>query len=112
MTKDKSFHEYIAYDILGDVHNITSRAMFGGWAIYKSGIIFGIIVAGELYFKVDDRNRSEFEETESHPFVYKRKDGRLITMSYWLVLEEIMEDKEKFYNLMEKSVAISRKQKS
>ncbi|KKW23768.1 MAG: TfoX domain-containing protein, partial [Candidatus Kaiserbacteria bacterium GW2011_GWA2_52_12] len=57
-------------------------------------------------------NRSEFEKIESHPFVYAKKDGKPITMSYWLVPEEIMEDKEKFYDLMEKSVIIGRKQKS
>lgn len=112
MAKDKSFHDYIVHDLFGDVPHITSRAMFGGWAIYKNGIIFGIIVAGELYFKVDDGNRSEFEKTESHPFVYTKSDGKPITMSYWLVPEEIMEDKERFYDLMEKSVAVSRKQKS
>lgn len=112
MKKDQSFHDYIIYDLLGDILDITSRGMFGGWAIYKSGIIFGIIVAGELYFKVDDENRSEFEKVESRPFVYAKKDGKPITMSYWLVPEEIMENKERFYDLVEKSVAVSRKQKS
>ena len=111
MAKDKSFHDYIVYDLLGDAPNITSQAMFGGWAIYENGAIFGIIVAGELYFKVGSENRSEFEKIESHPFVYAKKDGKPITMSYWLVPEEIMEDKEKFYDLMEKSVIVSRKQK-
>ena len=111
MAKDKSFHDYIVYDLLGDAPDITSRAMFGGWAIYKSGIIFGIIVAGELYFKVGDRNRSDFEKIESHPFVYAKKDGKPVTMSYWLVPEEIFENKEKLHELMEKSVIVSRKQK-
>ncbi len=112
MAKDRSFHDYIVYDLLGDVPGITSRTMFGGWAIYKNGTIFGIIVAAELYFKVDGENRSEFEQAASHPFVYAKSDGKSITMSYWLVPEEIMEDKERFYNLIEKSVAISRKRKS
>lgn len=111
MMKDKSFHDYIIYDLLGDVPDITSQAMFGGWAIYKKGIIFGIITAGELYFKVDEENRPEFERMESHPFVYSKNDGKPITMSYWFVPEDIMEDKEKFYNLIEKSVNVSWKRR-
>lgn len=107
--KDKSFHDFIVYDLMGEVPDITSRAMFGGWALYKNGIIFGIIVAGELYFKVDDSNRVEFEQMESRPFVYSKSNGKPITMSYWLVPEEIMQDKEKFYDLIEKSVTISQK---
>ncbi len=105
--KNKSFHDYIVYDLLADIPDITSRAMFGGWALYKNGIIFGIIVAGELYFKVDNGNRPDFQRMESHPFVYVKSDGKSITMCYWLVPEEVLEDKERFYDLIEKSVAIT-----
>ncbi len=108
MAKDKSFHDYVVYDILRDVPDITSRAMFGGWAVYKNKVIFAIIVDGELYFKVDDSNRIEFEEMESHPFVYTKHENKPITMSYWLVPEDIMENRERLFDLVDKSVAISR----
>lgn len=107
--KDKSFHDYIVYDLLRDVPNITSLAMFGGWAIYKNGIIFGIIANGELYFKVGEENRFEFEKMESHPFVYTKSDGKPVKMSYWLVPEEVMEDRERLYNLVDESIAVSYK---
>ncbi len=109
MAKDKSFHDYVVFDLMGDIPAITSRAMFGGWAIYRDGIIFGIIIEEELYFKVDNENRHVFEEMGSHPFVYSKKDGKQIAMSYWLVGEETMEDKEKICELMESSIAASRK---
>ena len=86
--------------------------MFGGWAIYKGGTIFGIIAGGELYFKVDDENRVEFEKLESHPFIYTKKDGKQIAMSYWLVPEEIIEDRDKLLVLVEQSVAVSRRSKT
>lgn len=111
MAKDESYHDYIVYDLLGDVSGITSRAMFGGWAMYRNGVIFGIIAAGGLYFKVDDKNRPDFEKMGSHPFVYAKKDGKPVSMSYWLVPEDLMEDKEKFYDLLEKSVDAGRKKK-
>ena len=109
MVKDASFHEYVMHDLLGSVRGITSRPIFGGWGIYKEGIIFGIIVESELYFKVIAENRREFEKIGSHPFAYDRGDGKQITMSYWLVPEEVMENKEAFAGLMETSITIRQK---
>ncbi len=110
MAKDKSFHDYVVFDLMGDIPGISSRAMFGGWAVYRDGVIFGIIVGQELYFKVDDKNRSVFEEMGSHPFVYSKKDGKTATMSYWLVGEEIIEDRDKICQLMEGSIAAGGKE--
>ncbi len=108
MTNDKSFHDYVVHDLLGNVPGISSRAMFGGWAIYRNGSVFGIIADGELYFKVDGGNRAEFERMGSRPFVYT-KGGKPVAMAYWLVPDDVMEDREKLRELMEKSVAASRK---
>lgn len=104
MPRDNSFHEYVVHDLLGNVPGISSRAMFGGFGIYKNGVIFAIIVESELYFKVNDQNRAEFEKIGSHPFVYKRGDGKEVSMSYWLVSEEIMENRELFASLVESSI--------
>lgn len=110
MSRDLSFHDYVVHDALGEIPGITSRTMFGGWAIYKHGVVFGIIIESELYFKVGDENRAEFERMDSHPFVYEQK-GKRVTMSYWLVPEEVMENRELLRKLMEKSVALPRKKK-
>lgn len=52
---------------------IKSRAMFGGYGIYYKEVIFAIIVKNELYFRVDEKTRKEFEKYQSHPFVYEGK---------------------------------------
>lgn len=98
--RNHSFHDYVVYDLLEGVPGITSRAMFGGWGIYKDQVIFAIIIEGELYFKVDDSNRAEFERLGSHPFTYAKKDGKQVTMSYWLVPETVLEDREKLFDLL------------
>ena len=111
MSKDLSFHDYVVHDLLKPVRGISSRAMFGGWGIYQNGLIFGIIVDGELYFKVDDTNRAEYEHLGSHPFVYAGKNDRPTTMSYWLVPEEIMENEEKLIEWVGWSVQASERTK-
>ena len=109
MPKNTSFHDYIMYALFGETPNITSKTMFGGWGIYKNGVIFAIIAEGELYCKVSNKNQPVFEKIEgSHPFSYSRKNNKAITMSYWSIPEEIMEDRERFQNLINQSVAISR----
>jgi len=85
--------------------------MFGGWGIYKNGLIFAIIADGELYFKVDDRNRVNFEKLGSHPFVYSQGNHKPTTMSYWLVPEELMESEEKLSEWVKSSVRASKRSK-
>ncbi len=107
--RDKSFHDYVVHDLLGDVGGISSRAMFGGWAVYKNGTVFGLIVSGELYFKVGAENRPEFERMGGRPFLYARPDGKSVAMSYWLVPEDALDNRERLRDLMLKSVAAGRK---
>jgi len=89
------FHDYIIHDVLGHIPHITSRKMFGGYGVYHEGIIFAIIAEDELYFKVADHNRAEYERRGSRPFTYTgHKNRKPTVMSYWLVPEEIMNDAE------------------
>lgn len=103
MKKDSSFRDFVINDLFAEVPGITSRQMFGGWGIYKDGVFFSIISGGELYFKVDSINQSDYEALDSHPFVYTR-EGKQISMSYWLVPEEIIEDQERLTEWVYKSV--------
>ena len=109
MTKDRSFHEYIVKDLLGHVSGITSRSMFGGLALYRNGTIFGIVVNSELYFKVDDTNRQDYESRMSHPFTYAKGNGKTVSMPYWQVPAEFMDDRKGLAALIDQSVAVSRK---
>ena len=104
MAKDTSFHDYIIYDLLKDIPGITSRSMFGGWGVYKDGVIFAILVEGELYFKTDDTSRADFEKAGSHPFTYSRKDSKRVALSYWSLPLEVMENKKMLYQYIERSV--------
>ena len=106
----KAYKDYICNDILGHISGIHSRAMFGGYGIYREGLIFAIIVTNQLYFKVDDTNKGDYEQLESQPFTYHGK-GKPIQMSYWEVPESVMEDPEKVEEWMTVSLAISEKKK-
>lgn len=105
------FHEYVISDILGHIEGISSKRMFGGYGLYLEVTIFGIITSDSvLYFKVDETNKAQFELRGSAPFVYTgRKDKKPITMPYWRVPEEVMEDKDMISDWVHMSAAISKK---
>lgn len=88
---DASFKDYVL-DQLRNVGGVAARAMFGGYGIYKGGVMFGLIAEDGLYFKVDDDNRTDYIARKSGPFVYASPGRKPITMSYWKVPDEVLED--------------------
>jgi DNA transformation protein len=62
-----AFRDYVLaqLDALGEV---TSRAMFGGFGLYRNGMFFGLIAGDVLYFKVGEANRRDFARYEAPPF--------------------------------------------
>ena len=105
--KKSSFVDYVTGDLLGGISGVRARAMFGGHGIYKGDTIFGIIVGDELYFKVGDSNRKDYEKASSEPFVYTAKGNKRVTMSYWKVPAEAMEDLQVLEEWAEKSLRVA-----
>ncbi len=110
MARDREFHDYVMGDVFAGLTGITSRQMFGGYGIYKNGVFFALIAEGELYFKDDAGNRKYFEELGSSPFVYEN-NGKPLTMSYWKLPEEIMENRHEIPMWVERSVAAAGRSK-
>ena len=104
--KRSSFVDYVVSDLLGGIRGVRARAMFGGHGVYKTDTMFAIIVNDELYFKVGDLNRKDYEKAGSEPFVYGSK-GRRVRMSYWKVPAEAMEDLQVLEEWAEKSMRVA-----
>ncbi len=88
---DIFFPDYVI-EQLAAIAGVTARPMFGGHGLFKGGVMFGLIYEGELYFKVDDSNRGDFEARKSQAFTYEAHGGRKVSMSYWFVPEDVIED--------------------
>lgn len=111
MPKDDSFHKYVMDEVFQEIEGITSRPMFGGFGIYKDGVFFALIADGQLYFKVDESNQADYERYSSKPFVYTGHKNRDVTMSYWELPVEIMEDRDELVKWIEKSVSARKSSK-
>lgn len=106
MKKEPEFLEHVR-DVLTAFGHITFRAMFGGYGVYKNGIIFAIIADEMLYLKTHKTNQKDFENIGSEAFTYDKGDGKKATMSYWLVTDDLMEDREELAKFARKSYEIA-----
>jgi DNA transformation protein len=105
---------YVLSDMLGHIDGITSKKMFGGYGLYYKGTIFGIITdVDELRFKVDDTTRPQYEERGSTPFVYTGHTSHTMptVMQYYLVPDEVQEERELVEQWLLDAVAVSKRAK-
>lgn len=71
-------------DLLAGFGTPSARRMFGGYGVYRDGLIIALVDEDVLYFKVDDLNRAVFEKAGQRPFTVQM-NGREETMGYWTV---------------------------
>ncbi len=86
-------NEFVAHvvDLLGAFGPVSPRRMFGGYGIFRDGLMFGLIVRDTLFLKADARNRADFEAAGMAPFAYQR-GGQDRSLSYYEAPPEAMED--------------------
>ncbi len=70
---------------------VEARRMFGGWGIFRAGLMFGLIVGDTLYFKTDAANRGRFEARGLVPFTYAAR-GRTMSLGYHAAPPEVFDD--------------------
>lgn len=92
MPPSESYLDYVK-DLFSSFGEITIRKMFGGAGVYCDGAIFALIAEDEFWFKVDDVTRVEFEAAGLKPFEVEM-NGKVGTMSYYNVPEDIFDDND------------------
>jgi len=100
MTKQSDFVLYLL-DLLHDFGSVKAKAMFGGYGIYRGEHIFAIVVDDILYIKADVESRTLFEGKGLSRFSYIKK-GKECFMSYYMVPEEAIENRDELYYWAEK----------
>ncbi|QQR49857.1 TfoX/Sxy family protein [bacterium] len=84
--------------------------MFGGYGLYHQGVMFALIVNNELYFKADVEAAGYFQTFGSEPFTYEGK-GKLVKLSYWTVVPDVLEDSTELKKWMDMACAAAVKAK-
>lgn len=80
-------------DLLAHWGGVSARRMFSGYGLYRQGVMFALVIDDVLYFKVDARNRPDFESAGMGPFAYERKNRSApVAMSYWEAPPDLFDD--------------------
>ena len=94
MAKRSEFVEHII-EALRPLGSVTARSMFGGYGVYRSRIMIGLVADDVLYLKVDGDNRGGFEAAGCRPFTYQHKSRKKpVQMSYWEVPRDVLEESD------------------
>jgi DNA transformation protein len=104
--KDDTFKEFII-DQLSSPGTVVSRAMFGGYGLYREQVFFGIIHKGRVYFKTDPSTQPAYRERGMKPF---RPSVKQTLKNYYEVPAEVVEDAEELLLWSEQAVRAGRPQ--
>lgn len=91
MAVSAEYKEFVS-EQLEPLGPVRIRNMFGGAGVYLDDLMFGLIAGETLFFKVDDRNRADYEAEEMGPFVYEPPSGKSVAMSYYELPERLYDD--------------------
>jgi DNA transformation protein and related proteins len=98
--------DYLQYVLeqLSNLGGVTARRMFGGVGLSQDQRFFGIITSEDtLYFKVNDGNREDFVSRGMKAF--QPPSMPKISMSYFEVPADVLEDPEECVAWAKRSVA-------
>ena len=85
-------NEFVAWllELLEPLGSVEAKGMFGGFGIYRHGLMFGLVSDDTFYLETDEKNRPDFEARGLAPFTYSRK-GKKLSMSYYQAPHDAME---------------------
>ena len=78
-------------DVFARFGTVQARRMFGGYGIYRDGLMFGLVADDVLYLKADEHSLEAFIALKLSPFVYI-KNNKPVSLSYYAAPESIFDD--------------------
>jgi DNA transformation protein len=98
-------------DKLSLVEELSYKRMFGGVGFFSNKKMFGMLSSTEEFrLKVDDSNRTRYEEKGMEPLTMTSKRGTG-TMPYYQVPEEVVSDPEVLKEWADLSIVVAMKKK-
>lgn len=93
-------------DQLGELGDVTAKAMFGGVGLYCGGVFFGILARDALYLKVGASNKADY--TRAGMKAFQPFPDRRASMKYYQVPLSVLESPIELAAWARKAVAAAR----
>lgn len=92
MAASAGFAELL-HEHLAPLGGLSLRRMFGSTGLFSHGVMFGLVKDDTLFLRVDDGNRSAYEDAGAMPFTYRRA-GEVAALAYWTAPEALLDEPE------------------
>jgi DNA transformation protein len=94
----KMLSDFVVFvlDTLRLLAPVSVKAMFGGYGIFKNGVMFALVEQDVLYLKVNTDTKVAFVAKGLQPFSYQ-KQGKTCYLNYYQCPEEAFDDEELMY---------------
>lgn len=86
--------EAFLLDLFEQFGPIRLKRMFGMQGIFVGEKMIGFAGDGAIYLKTDVQSRPAYEAEGCGPFIYHKRKGEGIAMSYWRLPERLFDDPE------------------
>ena len=103
MPKSSPFVEHLL-ELCEPLSGVTAKRMFGGYGLFRNGLMFGLVGDDQFYLKTDEQSRGDFVARGLEPFVYL-KDGKPMPISYYQAPGEALDDPDAMVEWAEKAYA-------
>ena len=90
LTPRQQFAEYVV-EAMGVFAPVQARSMFGGFGIFRHGLMFALIVDEQLHFKADALSAPDFMALGLQPFSYLKR-GKAATLQYYQAPPEVFDE--------------------
>ena len=109
MVLSPGFTDYVE-ELIAGFGKVEIRRMFGGAAIYRGGVGFGILDDDIFFIKADAAFGTELKKQGCRPWSYSvKKDGTVRDIAYWSLPDTAADDGDEATTLVRRSFEIAKK---
>src|SRR4030081_1941470 len=108
MVASDSFAEFLR-EQLAPLGRVTMRRMFGKTGVFCARVMFGLVTADTLSFRVDNHNGAPFKEAQAFPPLNYEKKGSTIDLSFWRAPERLFDEPDELVTWARAALAAARR---
>ena len=86
---------------------VYARRMFGGLGLFSGDAMVGIVIDDLIYLKTDENTRQDYIAEGAGPFVYRKRTGEGVSMSYYELPERLYDEPEEFAEWVRRAYAVA-----
>jgi DNA transformation protein len=95
-------------ELFSDFGPVQVRRLFGGAGLFADGLMFGLVMGGQIYLKANAASIPLFEAEGCGPFEYGTSKGMRVLTSHWRLPDRLYDDTAELAQWAKRALVIAR----